>query len=215
MAGYVANSSPVLVQCVGRRLDPAWLCCTFAKQMKRSALLVIDLQRGAFDGVRSSVIAEPRRLISNALALVSAARRCAMPVIFMQHCEGTGEIFEEGSVQGQLHQSLAPFPTEKVLKKYESSAFENTNLERILRELAVEELILCGLQSEFCISNTAKSALNLGLGVVLAADGHSTWPTKDESAGAISARVNDELQASGVTLRSTAELVQAVGKAQT
>jgi len=183
--------------------------------MKRTALLVIDLQRGAFDGVRSSVISEPDRLIGNALDLLSAARRCSRPVIFFQHCEGAGEIFEEGSVQGQLHQSLAPFPTEKVLKKYESSAFENTDLETILRELGVEELVLCGLQSEFCISKTAKSALNLGFDVVLAADGHSTWPTKDESANVISARVNEELQASGVSLRSTAELVQSVGKAQT
>jgi nicotinamidase-related amidase len=175
--------------------------------MKHTALLVIDLQRGAFDGVRSSVISEPHRLISNALALIDAARRSAMTVIFVQHCEGPGEIFEEGSVHGQLHESLAPLPTEKVLKKHEMSAFENTNLETILRELKVDELVLCGLQSEFCISSTAMSALKLGFGVVVVTNGHSTWPTKDESASAISARVNDELQSSGATLRSTAEFI--------
>src|SRR5262245_21758469 len=107
------------MQYVGRRLDPTWRYCDFQEQMKRSALLVIDLQRGAFDGVRSSVISESHRLISNALDLIGAARRSSMPVIFLQHCEGAGEIFEKGSVQGQLHESLAPLPTEKVLKKYE------------------------------------------------------------------------------------------------
>jgi nicotinamidase-related amidase len=183
--------------------------------VKHSALLVIDLQRGAFDGVRWSVISEPHRLIGNALALVSAARQSSMPVIFVQHCEGAGEVFEEGSVQWQLHESLAPLPTEKVLKKYASSAFEKTELEATLRKLEVEELVLCGLQSEFCISNTAKSGLELGFSVVVITDGHSTWPAKSESAGAISARVNDELQASGVTLRSTAEFVRSTGEART
>ena len=179
--------------------------------MKRTALLVIDLQRGAFDGMRWSVISEPDRLIGNALALVKAARRSSMPIIFIQHCEGAGEVFEEGSVHGQLHESLAPLPNEKVLKKHASSAFENTDLEATLKNLEAEEVVLCGLQSEFCISNTAKSALKLGFGVVVATDGHSTWPSKNESASAISARVNDELQAAGVTLRSTAELVGSLG----
>lgn len=176
--------------------------------MKNRALLVIDLQRGAFDGVRWSVIAEPDRLIGNALTLVRAARMSSMPIIFLQHCEGAGEVFEEGSVQGQLHESLAPLPSEKVLKKYASSAFEKTDLETALKDLEVEEVVLCGLQSEFCVSNTAKSALKLGFGVVVATDGHSTWPSKNESASAISARVNDELQAAGITLCSVAELAR-------
>jgi len=178
--------------------------------MKRSALLVIDLQRGAFDGVRSSVISEPDRLIGNALALLRAARKSSIPIIFIQHCEGAGEVFEEGSVHGQLHESLTPLPGEKVLKKYASSAFENTDLETTLKDLEAEELVLCGLQSEYCISNTAKSALKLGFGVVVATNGHSTWPSKNESASAITARVNDELQAAGVTLRSTAEFVRSL-----
>lgn len=142
--------------------------------MKNRALIVIDLQRGAFDGVRLSVISEPDRLIGNALALVSAARMSSMPIIFIQHCEGAGEVFEEGSVQGQLHESLAPLPSEKVLKKYASSAFEKTDLEARLKDLEIKELVLCGLQSEFCVSSTAKSALKLGFGVVVATDGHRT-----------------------------------------
>ena len=185
------------------------------QHMKRTAVLVIDLQRGAFDGVRFSVISEPQRLLGNALLLVGAARKSSIPIIFVQHCEGAGEVFEEGSVQGQLHESLAPLPTEKVLKKHASSAFENTDLETTLRSLEVEKLVLCGLQSEFCISNTAKAALELGFVVVLATDGHSTWPSKDETANAISAQVNYELQTKGVTLRSTAELVRAMAEART
>jgi nicotinamidase-related amidase len=182
--------------------------------MKRTVLLVIDLQPGAFDGVRWSVISEPDRLIGNALALVTAVRRSSRPVIFVQHCEGAGEVFEEGTVHGQLHESLAPLPLERVLKKRASSAFEATDLEATLRDFEAEELVLCGLQSEFCVANTAKSALALGFRVIVAADGHSTWPTQDESASTICARINEELQTAGATLRSTAELVRTYAEAQ-
>ena len=178
--------------------------------MKRAALLVIDLQRGAFDGVRWSVISEPQRLLGNTLALIGAARKCSLPIIFVQHCEGAGEVFEEGSVHGELHESLALLKAESILKKYASSAFENTALEKILRDLAAEGVVLCGLQSEFCIANTAKSALKLGLEVTVVSDGHSTWPANNRSAAAISARVNAELKQAGVTLRSTAEFVRAL-----
>jgi nicotinamidase-related amidase len=174
-----------------------------------TALLVIDLQRGAFDGVRWHAISEPERLLGNALALLDAARSTATPVIFVRHCDKTpGELFEEGSVQAELHESLAPRPGETVLKKYASSAFENTDLESTLRTLAAQELVLCGLQSEFCVSNTAKAALGLGFQVTIASDGHGTWASQDEPARAISDRANTELQSLGATVQPTADVLR-------
>lgn len=182
--------------------------------MTDTALLVIDLQRGAFDGVRWKVIDQPERLIANALELLRAARASATPIIFIQHCEGAGEVFEEGTVHGELHEALAPQPAEQVLKKYASSAFENTTLEATLSTRGTKELVLCGLQSEFCVANTAKSALGLGLRVIVAADAHGTWPSADNSATEISNRVNDELQAAGAKLQTTAELARCLQDAQ-
>ena len=182
--------------------------------MTDTTLLVIDLQRGAFDGVRWRVISEPERLIGNALALLAAARASATPVVFIRHCEGAGEVFEEGTVHGELHEALAPQATEVVLKKYASSAFDNTTLEATLKTLGTKELVLCGLQSEFCVANTAKSALGLGLRVIVAADAHGTWPSGDNTADAISRRVNDELQAAGAKLQTTAELTRCLQEAQ-
>lgn len=176
--------------------------------MKRTALLVIDLQRGAFDGARIGIIHEAQRLIDNALALIGAARSSGIPVIFVQHCEGRGEIFEEGSPHWQLHEALQPRPTEKLVKKRTESAFEQTELETILRGAGIEQIVICGLQSEFCISNTVKSALKQGFKALVANDGHSTWPDGKESANSITARVNSELQAAGAGLKPTAELIR-------
>ena len=51
-----------------------------------------------------------------------------------------------------------PAPGDAVLKKRASSSFEGTDLDSQLRAEGVKRLVLCGLQSEFCVSNTARSA---------------------------------------------------------
>lgn len=173
-----------------------------------TALVVIDLQRGAFDGVRWQPIDAADRLIGHATALVDAARGAGVPVLFVRHCEGAGELFEDGAPQGELHEALVPQPGEPVVKKTASSAFEDTDLQALLDYVGARRLVLCGLQSEFCITNTANAALALGYGVTIAHDAHGTWSTDAEPAAAIAARVNDALQARGAALQSTEALVQ-------
>jgi nicotinamidase-related amidase len=172
------------------------------------ALLVIDLQRGAFDGVRCPPVAEAPALIGHALELLAAARAAAVPVVFVQHCEGAGEPFEEGTVHGELHEALAPLPGEAVVKKRASSAFEGTDLADRLTAQGASQLVLCGLQSEHCVANTARSALGAGYEVLLAADGHGTWPWDGEAAATISARINDTLESAGAKVAPTAALAQ-------
>lgn len=174
--------------------------------LRRSALVVVNLQRGAFDGVRCPVIDHPQALVTRVLALLSAARASGTPVVFVQHCEGAGEVFEEGSLQAELHESLLPLPNETVVKKQASSAFVGTSLERLLRRLNVSDLVLCGLQSEFCVTSTARSALQRGFGVIVASDAHATWPTPGDSAPAIIERANAALQALGARLQPSATI---------
>jgi nicotinamidase-related amidase len=181
--------------------------------MRQPTLLVIDLQRGAFDGELCPPIDRADTLIRHASALVDAARDGGAPVVFIQHCDDTpGELFEQGKPQWELHEALVPWHGDAVLKKHASSAFEGTGLADTLGDPATRELVLCGLQSEFCISNTARSALERGYTVVIAQDGHSTWPSKTESAAAICEQVNRELAANGAQLRSTADLARALSE---
>ncbi len=181
--------------------------------MTSTALLVIDIQRGAFDGVRCPPIDSPERLVRNANALVAAAREGQAPVVFIHHCDDPGQAFEEGTEHWQLHESLVPAAGEHLLKKYASSAFEGTDLDAQLKALNVRELVVCGLQSEFCVSNTTRSALQLGYTVKVAEDGHSTWPSDGRSADEIERDVNVRLAKAGAALAPTSVLVQALRRA--
>jgi nicotinamidase-related amidase len=178
--------------------------------MKDTALLVIDIQRGAFDAQRCPPIDRAAELVERANALIDAARASGTPIVFVQHASEPGDPFEAGSVHAELHDSFGPRPDERVVQKWESSAFDGTDLQAHLQGLGVKQVVVCGLQSEFCVSNTSRSALALGYLVQLAADGHSTWPSDGRTSQAISDAVNQALQAAGAVLQPTAALAAAI-----
>ena len=161
------------------------------------ALLVIDMQAGAFDGQRCVPIADADRLLSTTRGLIAAARAADLPVIHVQHGDHAGQVFEEGSAQWHIHPSVAPAPGELVVRKRESSAFSGTALEAELRERDITTLAVCGLQSEQCVTNTTLAALERGFSVLLAHDGHSTWPSATQTAQQIIRQQNDLLAIRG------------------
>jgi nicotinamidase-related amidase len=143
--------------------------------------------------------------------LLDAARDSGTPVIFVQHCDDdAGQAFEEGTPHWELHDQLSPRDGELVVRKQSSSAFVNTDLGAKLRALGTTDLVVCGLQSERCVSNTSKSALALGYRVRIASDGHGTWPAHGQSSQAIAERVNGELQSLGAVLESAARIASAL-----
>ena len=161
------------------------------------ALLVIDVQTGAFDGQRCPPIAEADQLLSTTQGLIAAARAASASVIHVQHGDDAGQVFEEGSAQWHIHASVAPTPGELVIRKRESSAFAGTALEAELRQRGVTTLAVCGLQSEHCVTNTTLAALERGFNVLLAHDGHSTWPSASQTASQIIQQQNELLVARG------------------
>ena len=178
--------------------------------MKNAALLVIDVQRGAFDGQRCPPIDRPQTFVESVIALVGAARAGGRQIVFIQHCDGAGDVFEEGTSHWKLHAALAPRAGDQVLRKRASSAFEGTALASMLDGIQATDLVLCGLQSEFCVANTARSALAGGYAVCIAEDGHRTWPSKAENAASISEGVNRDLKARGARLAATVDLVRSL-----
>lgn len=74
--------------------------------MTQTALRVIDIQRGAFDGVRCDPIDPPENLVTSALNLLNllnAARGNGTPIVLGQQGAGAGAPFEEGSFHGEVH----------------------------------------------------------------------------------------------------------------
>lgn len=179
--------------------------------MPTTALLVIDIQRGAFDGERCPPVDSPERLVRSATTLVDAAREAKRPVVFIQHGEDeTGSPFEDGTKHWQLHESLVPIAGEIVISKRQSSSFEGTDLHAKLQALGVKDVVLCGLQSEHCVSNTARSALQKGYRVQVASDGHSTWPWEGRTPAQIEDEVNAQLAEAGAQVELTERLAGAL-----
>jgi nicotinamidase-related amidase len=174
----------------------------------RTALLVVDVQLGAFDGELCPVISASDQLLANVAHLIDAARTSNIDVVFIQHCAPAGEVFEEGTVHWQIHPDIGPIKGEPIVGKHESSAFDGTNLHDILQSLEIDTLVVCGLQSEHCVSNTVLSALGLGYVVTIAQDAHSTWPDGGLTTEQLVERQNIILSQKGALTTSTSELIQ-------
>ncbi len=145
------------------------------------ALIVIDVQHGLF--ATDPPPAEAAAVIERINRLTAQARNDGVPVIFVQHEREGG--MEPGSANWQLDGRLHVEGEDRRLRKTTPDAFLRTGLEEVLSFLGVEELVLCGYATEFCVDTTTRSAAAHGYRVTLAADAHTTHDKRHASAAQI------------------------------
>lgn len=167
--------------------------------MKR-ALLLIDLQCGAFDGLCCDPMPDGEPLVATCRQLLDAARRRGDPVIWVQHAEGPGTPMDRDGPGFAIDPRLAPLPSEPRVVKTEPNAFAGTQLHALLREQQVDALLIAGLQSEVCVQATALAARALGLATTVVRDGHHTWPRAGHSATELRKRANEAMEDAGISL---------------
>ncbi len=137
----------------------------------RTALLVIDVQRGLFK--RSTPIYNAERLLDNIRTLVARAHRARVPVIYIQH--SNRGMLAEGSEDWQLHRRLRPAGKDLIIFKCSASAFQTTPLAEELTARRVSQVVITGLVTHGCVRATCLDAKKLGYRVVLVQDGHSNY----------------------------------------
>ncbi len=136
---------------------------------KNVALLVIDMQQALLSGAhRETEVVNVVNLLSRRVRAVDA------PVFFVQHNHSSYAPMMQGAAGWQIHSSVEHHATDQFLEKTASDSFYGTDLEERLRALAVRELIITGLQTEFCVDATCRAALSRDFDIVLVADGHTT-----------------------------------------
>src|SRR6266481_5496906 len=133
------------------------------------ALAVIDIQENLLPP-----IFEKERLVRNAQLLVRLADILSLPVIVStQYEKGLGKTVEEIS-------SL--LPETKPVDKLEFGCFGNSEYCSTVGNLANRNtLLLCGMESHICVTQTALGALNSGYLVHVASDAvgsRSEWNWK-------------------------------------
>ncbi|HVQ05763.1 MAG TPA: cysteine hydrolase family protein [Burkholderiaceae bacterium] len=147
------------------------------------ALLVIDVQHILCNGDEAAF--DIARVIERINTMAAKARAAGVPVFLIQH-EDQGPM-RHGSEGWQLDARLSAQPDDIRVRKTATDSFHHTELQALLRARDVEHLVVCGLQSEFCVDSTVRRALALGYPVVLVSDAHSTIDNGVLTAAQISA----------------------------
>lgn len=136
-----------------------------------TALLIIDVQQALCSGAGAAHDIE--RVLQRINGLSQQARAAGVPVVLVQHEEPDGD-FLYGSDGWQLAEGLAVGEGDAWVRKTTPDSFNATDLTEVLNELGVDGLVVCGLQTDFCVDTTVRSALAKGYDVTLVADAHST-----------------------------------------
>jgi nicotinamidase-related amidase len=129
--------------------------------MPKQALIAIDLQNDYFSDGKFPLWNTDATL-TNIEAAISKARTRNIPVIIVQHVadatKGIAPFFNEGTPGVDVHpRILAAAPDGIVVTKAFADSFHRTTLEETLAGLGVEELLICGMMTQNCVTHTAIS----------------------------------------------------------
>lgn len=142
---------------------------------KDAVLLVVDVQRG-FDTYNESLHRNNRDLEANLARLLAAWRRTGRPIIYVQHVSRLeNSPLAPGQPGVEIKREVQPQPGEPVVRKSVNSAFIGTSLEADLRAAGRTVLVVTGMQTNFCVSTTARMAGNLGFETYVVSDATATF----------------------------------------
>ena len=136
------------------------------------ALVVIDLQKGIVSGTVA-------RVVPNAAALAKAFREHDLPGMLGNvtgRAPGRTDAGSRGSTGtlpaggADIIDELELQPGDHVITKRRRSAFHDTGLDTLLRDLGVTQIVLAGVSTSAGVESTARSAHDHGYHVVLATD---------------------------------------------
>ncbi|CYU74538.1 TPA: cysteine hydrolase [Streptococcus suis] len=133
----------------------------------KSALLVIDIQNLLVEE-KPYAIAERLTLWQDSLA---QARQAGLEVIHVRHHD---QELVKGTADWEIHSTVAPLASEKIFDKTFNSAFKETGLHAYLQEKGIEQLIIMGMATNFCIDTTVKVAFEYGYQLAIIKDGTTT-----------------------------------------
>jgi nicotinamidase-related amidase len=144
---------------------------TTLKNRPKTALLVVDVQKGVVGGAH-----ERDAVVANVGSLVAKARRERVPVVWVQHSD---EQLVRGSDDWRIVPELTPGDAEPLIEKNYGDSFEDTKLETVLSGLGVGRLFIVGAETDACIRSTLHGAFVRGYDATLVKDAHTT---NDQSA---------------------------------
>ena len=140
-----------------------------------AVLLIVDVQKG-MDVYAKQYNRNNPDLERNIARLQAAWRKTGRPIIHIQHLSTEPKSpLRPGQPGVAIKDEVRPLPGEPVVQKSVSSAFIGTTLEADLRRRGVTTLIVVGMQTNLCVSTTARMAGNLGFNTYVVSDATATF----------------------------------------
>lgn len=188
--------------------------------MTKSALLLVDMQNDYFPAFPNCKMPLPamQSAASNAVKLLIAARSAGTPVIHVRHvmASDAAPFFHPGTEGADIHPSVAPLPTERVVEKTRPNSFVETGLEDELRAGQIGHLTICGAMSQMCVDATVRAAVDLGFKVTVPEDACAaatiTFNDVRVPAEMVHASIMAPLAASYAEVKKTRDCVQATSR---
>ena len=146
----------------------------------RSILLVVDVQKGVVTSAH-----DRDKVIANIREVLRKAREKNVPIVWVQHSD---DELEHGSDAWEIVPELTIENGEYSIDKRHNSAFEDTDLEKVLGSLGATRIVLVGAATNWCVRATAYGALDRGYDVSLVSDAHTTGSIRLKDGRTIEAR---------------------------
>ncbi len=134
-------------------------------------LLVIDIQKGITDNRLYNF----EGFIRDTKRIIESARENNVEVIYVQHDDGPGTGFSVGDLDFEIADQVAPEESDEIFYKNINSCFGNEDLVQYLQGIEDKRLMVVGLQTNFCIDATVKSAFERGYKVIIPKGTNSTF----------------------------------------
>ncbi len=174
--------------------------------MGNKALLIIDVQMAMFTG--ETRVYRDEEVLNNIAAMLGKARSAGMPVIFVQHTIPGDDEFERGRPTWEIHPGIKPLANEDVVEKSYCDSFMKTDLESALKGKGITDLIIAGMQTEYCIDTSVRRAFSMGYRNILVSDAHTTYDSEELKAGQIIRHHNTIWNGRFARLKTTEEVLR-------
>lgn len=125
------------------------------------ALLIIDVQNDYFPPGKFPLW-NTSATLGNLKQAIKTAGEKGILIVYVQHIAnpeaGLSPFFNHGTEGVDIHpEILAAAPDAPVIVKSFADSFIDTNLEEILSKHTIDELLVCGMMTQNCVTHTAIS----------------------------------------------------------
>lgn len=140
--------------------------------MKKQALLIIDVQQDYFKGGKMELSA-PDAAAANIRQILDKCRKEGIPVIYIQHQADAGFLVTN-TPGAEIHPSVQPLAGETIITKHYPNSFRETTLLHHLQQIGVTGLIITGMMTHACVDASTRAAKDFGFHCTVVADACAT-----------------------------------------